>query len=511
MEKILPKNWVETEFKELAAFVIGGDWGKDLEFEFDVDSEIVFCIRGSEIKNWERDKGSTASIRKIKSSSLEKRALVEGDILLEISGGGPDQPVGRTIYIDEEALDVNTDYKKVCTNFLRMVRLYDNLDKKFIKHYLDSFYLSGEILKYQGGSNNLRNLKYKEFETIKVPLPPLAEQQRIVAKLDDLFRHLDNLKTRLNHIPQILKNFRQAVLTQAVTGNLTEEWRKGKELDTEYFKEIESLHSKKKKPVKVRGKKGFNEELKLYDIPKQWNWIPNFKLTVDGGNAICAGPFGTIFKAKDFRDEGVPIIFLRHVKKEGFNQNKPKYMEPSVWKVHHQEYSIYGGELLITKLGDPPGEATIFPNDFGTAMVTPDVMKANYNDNIFSTKYASFFFNSKVCKDLVAEISFGMTRLRIDLTMFKSFPIAVPSKEEQTEIVKRVEALFAKADAIETQYQSLKTKIDSLPQAILAKAFKGELVEQLDTDGDAKELLEEIQQLKEALKPVKKTVKRKKK
>ena len=50
MEKKLPKNWVETEFKELAAFVIGGDWGKDLEFEFDVDSEIVSCIRGSEKK-----------------------------------------------------------------------------------------------------------------------------------------------------------------------------------------------------------------------------------------------------------------------------------------------------------------------------------------------------------------------------------------------------------------------------------------------------------------------------
>ena len=141
----LPKNWIETEFKELTSFVIGGDWGKDLEFEFDVDSEIVSCIRGSEIKNWERDKGSTASIRKVKSSSLEKRALAEGDILLEISGGGPDQPVGRTIYIDQEALDANDNYKKVCTNFLRMVRIHENLDKKFIKLFLDCFYLSGEI------------------------------------------------------------------------------------------------------------------------------------------------------------------------------------------------------------------------------------------------------------------------------------------------------------------------------------------------------------------------------
>ena len=119
----LPKNWVQTEFKELISFVIGGDWGKDLEFEFDVESEVVLCVRGSEIKNWEKDKGSTSSLRKVKISSLEKRALIEGDILIEISGGGPDQPVGRTVFIDEEALNVNSEYKKVCTNFLRYLIL----------------------------------------------------------------------------------------------------------------------------------------------------------------------------------------------------------------------------------------------------------------------------------------------------------------------------------------------------------------------------------------------------
>ena len=56
-------------------------------------------------------------------------------------------------------------------------------------------------------------------------LPPLLEQKRIVAKLDSLFGHLDTLKTKLDHIPELLKNFRQQVLTKAVIGKLTEEWR----------------------------------------------------------------------------------------------------------------------------------------------------------------------------------------------------------------------------------------------------------------------------------------------
>jgi type I restriction enzyme S subunit len=369
---------------------------------------------------------------------------------------------------------------------------------KFYHYYFKS--LSVPDLGY---SRHFSILKEIEF-----PLPPLPEQQRIVAKLDTLFAQLETIKTSMANIPLLLKDFRQQVLTQAVTGKLTEEWRKGKELDIDYLNTVNKFHDSKIKPVKVRGQKGF-EIKSFFDTPKTWNWIPVFKLVKDGGNSICAGPFGTIFKAKDFRNEGIPIIFLRHVKKEGFNQRKPLYMDKKVWTKFHQEYSVFGGELLVTKLGDPPGEATIFPNDFGVAMVTPDIMKADFNEDIFKTKFAMYFFNSSIAKDIIAEVSFGMTRLRIDLTMFKSMPIPVPTLKEQKEIVRRVESLFAKADSIEQQYKSLKNKIDTLPQAMLHKAFKGELTEQLDSDGDARELLQQIMELKNsAVKPKKATAKK---
>jgi hypothetical protein len=88
---------------------------------------------------------------------------------------------------------------------------------------------------------------------------------------------------------------------------------------------------------------------------------------------------------------------------------------------------------------------------------------------------------------------------------FKDIDIPMPPLKEQTEIVKQVEALFDKAETIEAAYDKLKKQIDSLPQAILAKAFKGELVEQLPTDGDAKELLKEIAALHASLEKVKKS------
>ena len=78
----------------------------------------------------------------MKNTSLEKRELLLNDILIEISGGGPDQPVGRTLLIDQTALNIHKDYPKVCTNFVRLARPHTNIDSAYLNYYLHSFYLS---------------------------------------------------------------------------------------------------------------------------------------------------------------------------------------------------------------------------------------------------------------------------------------------------------------------------------------------------------------------------------
>lgn len=474
----LPKNWVQTEFKELISFVIGGDWGKDLEFEFDVESEVVLCVRGSEIKNWEKDKGSTSSLRKVKISSLEKRALIEGDILIEISGGGPDQPVGRTVFIDEEALNVNSEYKKVCTNFLRMVRLYDNLDKKFIKNYLDSFYLSGEVLKYQGGSNNLRNLKFKEFETIQIPLPPLAEQQRIVAKLDGLFGHLDSLKQRLELIPTLLKQFRQSVLTQAVTGKLTEEWRGSKSVV------IDS-------PITIGDE--FQEK------PKNWIWCNLIDIA-----KLESGHTPRKSKEEYWINGDVPWISLQDIRAaHGTIITDTKY-KPNMVGINNSSARLLPKGTVCFSRDISVGYTTIMGKEMAT---TQHFANWICREKLFN-KYLLYAFIS--AKDFLIASGRGTTVKTIYMPALKQFRLLLPPIEEQTEIINSIENLFAKADKIEVQFKQLKEKIDSLPQAILAKAFKGELVEQLPTDGDAKDLLKEIAALRASLEKEKKSKKKQK-
>lgn len=377
------------------------------------------------------------------------------------------------------------------------------------------FLIKGHRFMQEGAENmtgavGLRRVPRAFVESFPVALPPLAEQKAIAEKLDTLLTQVESTKARLERIPKILKRFRQSVLAAAVSGKLTEEWREGRSLECISVL-VDKVNSAKLGKLKVRVKKGWDEKINLYDLPESWAWTENYKLTKDESSAICAGPFGTIFKAKDFRGEGVPIIFLRHVKEEGFNQIKPNYMDEGVWREYHQEYSVFGGELLVAKLGDPPGESCIYPIGIGTAMVTPDVLKMSVDNIVVDSRYLMHFFNSPIAKKMVGDLAFGATRSRIDIAMFKNFPIPLPVVEEQDEIVRRVDQLFACADTIEAQVKNALERVNNLTQSILAKAFRGELTEQwrkdnpdlISGENSAEALLEKIKAERAAAKPVK--------
>jgi restriction endonuclease S subunit len=124
-------------------------------------------------------------------------------------------------------------------------------DRKFFFNFL-------KALQWQHNGYG-RNFKY--LKQIKVPLPPLNEQKRIVAKLDKIIPRIDSVKTRLDKIPVLIKRFRQAVLTAAVTGKLTEKWR-GE------HPEVESAEV-----LITNNKFEINQEFKeVSEIPEKWCW-----------------------------------------------------------------------------------------------------------------------------------------------------------------------------------------------------------------------------------------------
>ena len=427
----LPKGWESKQLKELFSFVLGGDWGKDPEYS-DADFETVYCIRGTEFRNWKKEKGLTSVERKVKSSSVEKRKLQEGDILIEISGGGPDQPVGRTILIDEQALNVHENTPLVCTNFIRLARPQDSVSSRYLNYYLQSFYLSGEVTKYQGGSNNLRNLKFKEYEKIEVPIAPLEEQKRIADKLDSVLAKVEAAQARLDKIPAILKRFRQSVLAAATSGELTRDWRE---------------------------EHGVN--------------IDDWKQSTLSEVSICLDP-NPSHRYPKADSSGVPILSTQQfVGLDSWTTDKSKLVSRDFFLERREKTNFLEDDIIFARKGR-----------LGLARMAPKGFDYVYSHTVFivrarkiNKEYLLWLLRQEQTVNwLLKEMNSNTGVPTLGKAIFEKLPVPLPCEKEQVAIVDKVSGLFEHAETIEKQYNAAKVRLEKLTQSILAKAFRGELV-----------------------------------
>ncbi|MFB9053996.1 restriction endonuclease subunit S [Formosa undariae] len=447
MKNMLPKNWVETDLDTVVLRMTNGSSLKQEEepFEGSLPISRIETIWNETI-DLDRVKYVDAS-----EEDIKKYGLLKGDVLF--SHINSDKHLGKTAVF-------NLDQTIIHGINLLLLRAMPQFDGDLLNYILRHYRFSGKFIEVAQRSVNQSSINQKKLKSFAVPLPPLAEQQRIVAKLDELFGHLDTLKTRLNNIPQILKNFREAVLTQAVIGKLTEEWRVGKELGNEY----RSIQSEDFREINT-------------DVPDEWVVLAFSSVASINSNLVNPDLYLEL-----------PYVTPDCIEKESGQLIKEQLVEDI--KPVSDKHLFEANSIIYSKIRPYLSKLTI----------------ANYRGLCSADMYPiktelilEYLFYYMLSSQFLSYANTAGTRSvlpKINQKGLSKIPVLVPSKEEQTEIVKRVEHLFAKADKIEAQYQTLKTKIDSLPQAILAKAFKGELVAQLDTDGDAKELLEEIQRLK---------------
>lgn len=146
----------------------------------------------------------------VEEKSFAKRKLQKNDIVVERSGGGPNQPVGRVLLFDIE--DENYSF----CNFTSALRVLDPtiVSPIYLHRYLTYFYLSGQTINIQSNTIGLRNLDYTKYLDISIPVPPIAEQERIVEILDREFEKIDALKANAERSLQQAKDLFQSALKQ---------------------------------------------------------------------------------------------------------------------------------------------------------------------------------------------------------------------------------------------------------------------------------------------------------
>lgn len=209
----IPKGWKLSNLDSNLEFVLGGDWGKE-ETSDDFNKEVV-CIRGADIPNIQTFIESNPPKRFIKESSLQKRKLKEGDLVLEISGGSPTQSTGRTVYITEEFLSTQ-DCPVVFSNFCRILRS-DSTLSKYIYYYLRCLYDSDKLFQYETGTTGIKNFGYKYFsEEVSFALPNF-DLLKIFNELIETF--LIKKGTNLKEIIT-LTNLRDILLPKLISGEL---------------------------------------------------------------------------------------------------------------------------------------------------------------------------------------------------------------------------------------------------------------------------------------------------
>jgi len=154
----------------LLSHTIGGVWGSEPSTD-EVDVDIV---RSTNFTADGRLDYTNSARRSISERALVSRRLHSGDILLEKSGGGPNQPVGRVVFVAEEPTG-----PVVCSNFVQLLRPGQDVDPRWLFYLLWSAHASGETLEYQSQTIGIRNLRTKDYLGRKVAVPSRAKQTEI--------------------------------------------------------------------------------------------------------------------------------------------------------------------------------------------------------------------------------------------------------------------------------------------------------------------------------------------
>ena len=299
-----------------------------------------------------------------------------------------------------------------------------------------------------------------------VPLPPLAEQTRIIAAIVEALMHVEAARKKLAHVPVLLKRFRQSVLAAACSGRLTADWRDANP-DTEPASVLLERIAQER-----RAKEGKNykqpaplDTSDLQELPDTWQW------TTVGG--VCRVQGGFAFKSTEYLAGGVPLIRISNLIGGKVVPTTNDVFLPPQFSVKLKEFALNPGDLLMALSGATTGKMGVYESHtpallnqrVGRFLNDPDVISQSY------LRLCIALLTERILKD-----AYGAAQPNISPNQIELFECALPPLVEQAEIVRRVEGLFALADALEKRVAQATARVEKTTQAVLAKAFRGELV-----------------------------------
>jgi type I restriction enzyme S subunit len=352
---------------------------------------------------------------------VDDRFLLNGGELLFAWSGTPGTSFGAHVWHGGKA---------VLNQHIFRVDFDETLiDKRFFRYAINQ--KLNELIGVAHGGVGLRHVTKGVFENTEIVVPPFDEQKRIAEKLDSLLARVDSCQTHLERVPQILKRFRQSVLAAATSGRLTEDWR---------------------------------EENAVIG-----NWrLVNLREVATGSN------YGT--SAKSQKSGKMPVLRMGNIQDGKLDWTDLVFTSD---KDEIEKYKLVKGDVLFNRTNSPEwvGKTAVYKGE-QPAIYAGYLIRVKCGDELLPD-FINYCLNSPMGRDWRWQVkSDGVSQSNINAQKLADFEFELPPLEEQTEIVRRVEKLFAYAERLEARYTSASQHVERLTPSLLAKAFRGELVEQ---------------------------------
>ncbi len=304
------------------------------------------------------------------------------------------------------------------------------IDKRFLAYVLPGYL---RLINEETHSITVKHLSSKTIGEIPLPLPPLDEQRRIVAKLDSLLARSKRAREELERIPRLVERTKQAILEVISTTDIA----------SSSFVNLDG--SATPKTSKLR----------------------------DAIASLRTGPFGSSLHKSDYIEDGIPVVNPMHINNSRITASLK--MTVSEQKARElSEFRLRPGDVVIARRGVMGRCAVVGENEAGWLCGTGSM--AIRPSTALTPAYLQLFLSSPPVVQALEAAAVGSTMTNLNQAILLDLDIRIPSIDEQNAMIRRIEASFTHIDKLASEATRATALLDRLDQATLAKAFRGELL-----------------------------------
>lgn len=433
-EELVPKSWLRCAFGDVAkirnGFAFKSSYFKKVKEEFDD----VPLVRQSQLKRSKVDLSEAVYLSAHFLLECPNYIVRRGDILIGMSGS-----IGKVCQYDEDTVALQNQR----TGKIEVISGHV-VDSKFLGLFLSTF--ERQLVEKAKGMG-VQNISAKDIEQLPFPLPPLAEQKRIVAKIEELFSELDTGEESLRHARRQLSLYRQSLLKQAFEGKLTAAWRKEHEGLVEKWS-YPKVTEVTERVSKIQPANNPQKEIRYLDI----SGIDNARQQV--------------VHVKSYLGSSAPSRARQLVKH---------------------------GDILFSTVRTYLKNIAIVPSEYDGQVASTGFSVLRPSNKVLS-RYIFAYTLTPMFLDPLAALQRGSSYPAVRDKDVRSQKIPLPSLPEQHEIVRILDEQFAVIEENERELDAALARSAALRQSILRHAFTGKLVPQDPTDEPASELLARIRE-----------------